>query len=163
MHHSILIISQEHMQTRTCIMPKQTLNPKGQKHYWETNCILTYSVSSIQSSSNSTWLSVGSRFLCKQHLPCSVSVWRMLGSSEEVQTKNILHIGLLRVNFILACKRCESEFNPQWTEIGCFLSNSNTTTIHTPQVENIIGIECKTTTGKSQGANSRRKPHWVEG
>jgi hypothetical protein len=52
-----------------------------EKFWWRT----------LELSSNSTWLLVGSWLFCLQNLPCLVSFWCMRGDSVEVWTKKILY------------------------------------------------------------------------
>jgi hypothetical protein len=57
----------------------------------------------LESSSNSSWLLVGSWLFCLQNLPCLVSFWCMRGGSVEVWTKKF-YFGSCRVKLILACQ-----------------------------------------------------------
>jgi hypothetical protein len=59
----------------------------------------------IQLTTNSAWLSVGSWLFHIEHLPCSVSFWCMLGGCVDVWTNKFLsvhwgqtHLGIPRVS-----------------------------------------------------------------
>ena len=95
---------------------------------WETSRRIL-----LEGCSNWTWDWFRSWLFCIQHLPCSVSLWCMLGGSHvEVWTKNIHYCQLLRAKLILACSLALDE--PKYITLP---SNSNTTSKHALHVERI--------------------------
>lgn len=62
-----------------------------------------------------SWLLVGSRLYCIQHLPCSVRLRCMLGGWNEEHST----LGHWGSNSFWHVTRCKIEFGPQCTEISC--------------------------------------------
>ena len=115
---------------------------------------------SIDLSSNSTWLLVGSWLFCIQHLPFSVSFRCMLGGSVEIWTKNIPIPVYWRSNSIWHAKRCWNKFGPHWSKKGCSSFNSSTTTQHAPQLErNWLILYAIQSMGKHRGPTPNKKSH----
>ena len=82
-----------------------------------------------------------------------VGCWSVSSACMEVMWRfeqNPKYVDSLWLKSFQHAKRCYNEFGPQWTEIGCSHSNSNTTFKHAPEVGKVYDVVCKTTNRKSE-------------
>jgi hypothetical protein len=89
---------------------------------------------SIELSSNSTWLLVGSWLFCLHNLPCLVNFWCTRGGSVEVWTKNILYQfleGQTHFSTSWHAKMSLTLYEPISWNVLC--SNLHTTSTHAPK------------------------------
>jgi hypothetical protein len=108
------------------------------------------------------WSGVG--WFCRQHLPCSVCFWCMLGGSVEVWTKNILYRSIEGQTHFSMHKKVHKKVSKwAWPSIKPkhvpLHSISNSTSKHAAQVERkkIIDFLCKTTIGKCKAPTNDKK------
>jgi hypothetical protein len=105
--------------------------PMWTKYWRSIQCFLT----TLELSSNSAWLLVGSWLFCTQHLPCSVSFrCRLGGTSGEVW--RTIYIDSLKIELILACQEVLKWvwLSDDWNGLPVFHILGNTTSKHAPKV-----------------------------